>query len=86
MLVYALLDENYPYRPPRIFFQTDFVTPTVADGRDLLNYVMESQWNPENTLIDVASRLPARIAAAFEEARTNFIGEFHLGEQMLLPR
>jgi ubiquitin-protein ligase len=78
------LSYDYPTAAPRLLFRSNFVFPSLADGRDCLQEVSGGDpWSPSKTLYSIVERLP-RFIADYIKASSGFpavtIGRFHLGE------
>ena len=62
-----VLSFNYPISPPLIFCKSKFCSPSLADGRDLLNSVI-LDWSPKVTISDIIKKL------------VNFLSKIHLND------
>ncbi len=51
-----ILSFNYPISPPLIFCKSKFNSPSLADGRDLLNSLIQD-WSPKVTISDIIKKL-----------------------------
>lgn len=74
-----ILNSNYPNEPPKLITKSNFCSPTLMDGRDLLNEVCPN-WNPtKNKLIDIVNNVTPFCAKVINNRIYNFYGTFHLG-------
>ena len=78
------MDGKFPFSPPKIILRTHYTTPSLADGRDVLGDVMQKQWTPSITVVDLIRLIPnfIRISANFDSAQLQQTGIFHLGMPM----
>ena len=53
-----LLSPQFPLSSPTLICHTSFTTPSIADGRDLVEEVLEGQWNREITLRRIVEAIP----------------------------
>jgi len=77
-----LMDQNFPFNPPKIFAKTHFYKPSLADGRDFFHEIVQRNWNPAIPLIDIINLLPnflKRIEELSKPEDSQSIGEFYLG-------
>lgn len=79
-----LLRDKFPFQPPLIQTKSNFGTPSLADGRDLLLHVLPKgrpEWMPSMNLSDLIKQIPDFIRESL--ARTTppqkMVGRFHLG-------
>lgn len=52
------IEGKYPFQAPKILTKTEFCSPSLADGRDLLRDIIGSQWTPSLTMNHLATQLP----------------------------
>ena len=79
------MEASFPDLAPNIFVRTPFSTPSLADGRDLLENLIKTQWNPDITIIDLVNSLPRftnECIALIDECDFLDLGNFHLGQQL----
>eukprot|EP00826_Nyctotherus_ovalis_P064401 TRINITY_DN9446_c0_g2_i1.p1 TRINITY_DN9446_c0_g2~~TRINITY_DN9446_c0_g2_i1.p1 ORF type:complete len:251 (+),score=74.62 TRINITY_DN9446_c0_g2_i1:155-907(+) len=81
-----LLLEKYPLMSPRIETSSSFGSPSLADGRDLLEEILGRKWTPTTTLLEVILLLPPFITRYIEESRrketkNRIYGKFYIGEK-----
>lgn len=53
------IEGKFPFQAPKVLTKTEFCTPSLADGRDLLRDIIGSQWTPSLTMNQLATQLPA---------------------------
>ena len=87
------LEGKYPFQPPKLLSRsvTDF--PSISDGRDLLQDVIQRNWTPNITAHEIITHLPRFLVILIQEEVTQKItsetpnvefGTFHLGHPMYL--
>ena len=52
------LPPQYPLSPPVLLCHTPFLTPSIADGRDLIGEVLEGTWEKDKTVKAVVEAIP----------------------------
>ncbi|EGR29226.1 hypothetical protein IMG5_160250 [Ichthyophthirius multifiliis] len=53
-----LLYKTYPFTFPQFICQTNFSEPSLADGRDLIDNIIEQQWIPSILLYQIVEQIP----------------------------
>ena len=51
-----LLRDKFPFQPPLIMTKTNFCSPSLSDGRDLLQHILpgdSSEWRPSMNLYEL---------------------------------
>lgn len=51
-----LLRDKFPFQPPLIMTKTRFCSPSLADGRDLLQHILpadQNEWRPSMNLYEL---------------------------------
>ena len=80
-----MLRDKFPFQPPIVMSKTNFSTPSLADGRDLLNNLLpdgQTEWRPSMNLQELILQLPGFIESTIKEKNVNTVrqlGRFHLG-------
>lgn len=49
---------NYPFVPPRLYCKSAFSYPSIADGRDILEEILNQQWTTSIKIVDIADKIP----------------------------
>ena len=74
-----ILNVNYPSEAPKIISKSNFTTPTLMDGRDLMHEIYP-QWNANKTkLIDIVKKVTPFCARVINYKNYKFYGAFYLG-------
>ena len=74
-----ILNVNYPSEAPKIISKSNFTTPTLMDGRDLMHEIYP-QWNANKTkLIDIVKKVIPFCARVINYKNYKFYGSFYLG-------
>lgn len=63
---------------------TKFCKPHIADGRDLVDDILEENWIPSFKLIDIVSKVPSFLneyIKGLQEGLLIMIGSYGLGEK-----
>ena len=80
--------DKFPFQPPLVTTKTKFCSPSMADGRDLLNHLLpdgQTEWRPSMNLYDLIMRIPQFIEQAIKmdkqdkQKELRALGRFHLG-------
>ena len=53
----------FPVHKPKLYGLTDFCSPSVADGRDLMREVLQRDWDSQVSIHTVFTSLPAFLVA-----------------------
>ena len=69
---------GYPNIPPEILTKSNFCTPSLMDGRDLLNEICPS-WNPKSGLKPILEGFLPFLSKVINAKGYKFYGMFHLG-------
>ena len=75
---------NYPFNPPRVYCKSPFSYPIIADGRDLLEEILNHSWTTNLKLIDIAEKIPFYISEFLNNLKDGNIflsGSYTLGEK-----
>ncbi len=84
-----LLPSQYPLSPPVLICHTPFLTPSIADGRDLLEEVLEGPWRKDTNLKGIMQAFPRFLVNFMQEKaenvpkspeKLNLIGRFLVGK------
>jgi len=79
------MEGKFPSVPPKVLARTPFSNPSLADGRDLLDNLTKTQWNPDTSIIDLVNSLPRftnECIALIDECDFLDLGNFHLGQEL----
>lgn len=79
-----LIQKNYPFNPPKLFFITKFIFPHLSDCRDILEDVLETAWVTQYRLVDIVEKIPKFISeysASLHEGYLILAGNYYLGEK-----
>ena len=52
------MDGKFPFSPPKVILRSHYTNPSLADGRDILGDVLQKQWTPSITVIDLLRLIP----------------------------
>lgn len=72
---------NFPFNPPRLFCLTPFAFPSICDGRDMLEAVLNNQWTHQTKLIDIVNAIPNFIIHyinALKSKEISLVGNYYL--------
>ena len=69
---------GYPNIPPEILTKSNFCTPSLMDGRDLLSEICPS-WNPKSGLKPILEGFLPFLSKVINAKGYKFYGSFHLG-------
>jgi hypothetical protein len=53
-----LLTEKFPYQAPQVYCKTKIGFPTINDYRDVLEAVIQKEWNPSMTIYETVQMIP----------------------------
>ena len=59
-----LLRDKFPFQPPLVMTKTNFCTPSLNDGRDILSHLFpkgETEWRPSLNLYELIMQIPVFI-------------------------
>ncbi|OMJ84603.1 hypothetical protein SteCoe_14277 [Stentor coeruleus] len=73
------LPNSYPERPPYLSSESVTFFPSLADGRDLLPWVLDTPWSPSVSLFEIVTSIPKFISKIKQNVD---IGAFYLGYPM----
>lgn len=79
-----ICDKEFPFKGPQVQWNTNFLTMSICDQRDLFVNIWRTKWIPSNTLYEISKLIPEFISdAMISEAsdQRKFIGRFNLGEK-----
>ena len=77
ILFLLVLDPTYPDEAPKLVTKSNFYTPTLMDGRDLLNEVCP-KWNPKTKLKEIIEGIIPFCAKVINSRTYQFFGTFHI--------
>ena len=69
---------GYPNIPPEILTKSNFCTPSLMDGRDLLNEICPN-WNTKSGLRPIVEGILPFLSKVINAKGYKFYGMFHLG-------
>jgi hypothetical protein len=75
------LDGKYPFQAPRVILTTKLPFPSLADGRNLLDWIIKKPWAEDITVLEIANLFPQFLS---ENHNNPSAGKFHLGQCMNL--
>lgn len=82
------LEGKYPFQPPKLICESIFSTPSISDGRDLINEILKQKWTPSITSADIIGLIPnfftKVLASIHQELPNKDFGIFHLGSPYYL--
>ena len=79
IILLLILNGNYPSEAPKIISKSNFTTPTLMDGRDLMPEIYP-QWSANKTkLIDIVKSVTQFCARVINYKNYKFYGTFYLG-------
>lgn len=79
-----LIQKNYPFNPPKLFFITKFIFPHLADCRDVIEDVIGTIWQTQYRIEEIIEKIPKFIieySSSLEEGYLILAGNFYLGEK-----
>lgn len=85
-----LLRDKFPFQPPLIMTKTNFCSPSLSDGRDLLGQILpadQNEWRPSMNLYELIQQIPEFIRETLLKQQkvqqkissAKMVGRFHLG-------
>ena len=69
---------GYPNIPPEVLTKSNFCTPSLMDGRDLLDEICPN-WNPKSGLKPIFEGFLTFLSRVINAKGYKFYGTFHLG-------
>ena len=79
-----LLTEKFPFQAPQIYCKTKIGYPTIDDKRDVLEEVIQKEWNPSMTIYETIQMIPEFVSEILlqmnEDEEIKSIGKWHLGQ------
>ena len=79
IILLLILNGNYPLEAPKIISKSNFSTPTLMDGRDLMPEICPRWLSKSTKLIDIVKKVTPFCARVINYADYKFYGKFHLG-------
>ena len=81
--VYFLLhiDQTYPFNPPKLYCLTSFSYPSISDGRDLFEEVINEPWSNQYLLVEIINSIPKFILDFMnnlEKKKLQLCGQYYL--------
>ena len=73
-----IIVKGYPEIPPKILTKSNFCTPSLMDGRDLLNEICPN-WNTKSGLRPIVEGILPFLSKVINAKGYKFYGMFHLG-------
>ena len=73
-----IIMQGYPQEPPEILTKSNFCTPSLMDGRDLLNEICPN-WNTKSGLRPIVEGILPFLSKVINAKGYKFYGMFHLG-------
>ena len=77
ILFLLVLDPTYPDEAPKLVTKSNFYTPTLMDGRDLLDEVCP-KWNSKTKLKEIIEGIIPFCAKVINSRTYQFFGTFHI--------
>ena len=82
---------NYPFKPPRVYCLShviiivfkQFCEPSIADGRDLFQDIMDFKWNINYSILDIVGKIPLFLVCFIDKLKEGILilnGNYYLGE------
>ncbi|OMJ73347.1 hypothetical protein SteCoe_27974 [Stentor coeruleus] len=82
------LEGKYPFQPPKLMCESIFSSPSISDGRDLINEILKQKWTPSITSADIIGLIPnfftTVLSSAHQDLPNKDLGKFHLGSPYYL--
>ena len=69
---------GYPNIPPQVLTKSNFCSPTLMDGRDLMNEICP-KWNEKSSFKEILEGILPFLSRVINAKGYKFYGEFHLG-------
>ena len=79
IILLLILNGNYPSEAPKIISKSNFTTPTLMDGRDLMPEIYPNWIANKTKLIDIVKKVSSFCARVINNKDYKFYGKFHLG-------
>jgi hypothetical protein len=79
IILLLILNGNYPSEAPKIISKSNFTTPTLMDGRDLMPEIYPRWVAKKTKLIDIVQKVTPFCARVINYRSYKFYGTFHLG-------
>lgn len=84
ILIEIVLNDNFPFDAPRIFCSTSFTIPSLADGRDILEDILEKPYISSILLENIISLMPSffkkLIKNVYNFEYMEALGDYYIGE------
>ena len=79
----VFLSDKFPFQPPQIYCKTKFCQPTIDDRRDVLEEVIQKEWEPRMTIYEAVQLIPEFVSDTLiqmkQDDEIKSIGKWHLG-------
>ena len=72
---------NYPFNPPKLYCLTTFSYPSLCDGRDILEEVINATWTNQYHIVEIINSIPKFILdflQNLEQKKLRFCGKYYL--------
>jgi hypothetical protein len=79
IILLMILNGNYPSEAPKIISKSNFTTPTLMDGRDLMPEICPRWIANKTKLVDIVKKITPFCARVINNTDYKFYGTFHLG-------
>ena len=79
IILLMILNGNYPSEAPKIISKSNFTTPTLMDGRDLMSEICPKWIANKTNLVDIVKKVTPFCARVINNTDYKFYGTFHLG-------
>ena len=79
IILLMILNGNYPSEAPKIISKSNFTTPTLMDGRDLMSEICPKWIANKTKLVDIVKKVTPFCARVINYTDYKFYGTFHLG-------
>jgi hypothetical protein len=79
IILLMILNGNYPSEAPKIISKSNFTTPTLMDGRDLMSEICPKWIANKTKLVDIVKKVTPFCARVINNTDYKFYGTFHLG-------
>ena len=79
IILLMILNGNYPSEAPKIISKSNFTTPTLMDGRDLMSEICPKWIANKTKLVDIVKKVTPFCTRVINNTDYKFYGTFHLG-------
>lgn len=78
---------NYPFNPPKLYCLTTFSYPSLCDGRDILEEVINATWTNQYHIVEIINSIPKFILdflQNLEQKKLRFCGKYYLDRKSVV--